>query len=140
MQVKNIIFSILFLSINALSISSFASGKNPPSSGGYGGLRCAAYDAGKDEEHGPHSSCSSCLSKHGNCEERCFTYTFSCRSEGYRINYNGREELITSYGDGYSEMDARHRAEEKCYYDRLSRCRVVSCNETAHEDSSRSCR
>ena len=59
----------------------FGMGDTPPTSHGEGGLRCAAYDDG-DEEHGNHPTCDSCLSKHGNCELRCYQLDYTCSSKG----------------------------------------------------------
>lgn len=110
-------------------ILSFASGKNPPSSDGYGTPRCAAYDSGSTEEHGSHSTCESCLAGHDNCDMKCYSYTYECTAstdvevtEIIRDPKTGETQEVTSMkertfrGSGRTEREAQDRALSECEY------------------------
>lgn len=137
-----------FMSLNVL-----ASGKSAPRSDGYGTPQCRAYDSGKTEEHSPHATCDACLSSHGRCDMKCFTYDYSCTAKAKQITARlvidpvtkqqreEKQETEVSYqANGRTEGEARDRAMQQCLWSNgWSACSLSSCNESSHQSSSQSC-
>lgn len=124
---------ILSLSLFASALA-LASGPSTPVSDGRGGIRCAAYDV-KNEEHGNHGSCNSCLKDHPNCEMKCYSYDYTCKAKGT----DERGQSVTFEASGSTEIDARERAIDRCYYSGAKNCAKESCSEDARLDERRRC-
>jgi hypothetical protein len=137
-----------------VSLNTFASGKTPPGSDGYGTPQCRAYDAGSTEEHAPHPSCDSCLAAHGNCNMRCFSYDYTCTSTLHKQEAHviidpktkqPREELrdvAIPYTSVAQTIDiARQQALQQCQWSNGfgANCSYATCNENSHQTSSQAC-
>lgn len=133
---------LILMSLSFASISFGMGSKLPPSGDGSGRLQCAYYDTGSHEEHGYHSSRQECEKKHhGNCEERCFSYSTTCEYEGVRTEYvrdqfgnSQRQEVRQTYSvTDRDEYIARNEARRSCdyAYPRNDYCSLKSCSEDA---------
>jgi len=85
---------------------------------------CSVRDRGW-EEHGSHSSCSSCLAKHGHCVEVCTETYYKCKATG-KDNYFDRENTYEAVGE--DRYDAEREALRKCDRDGSKDCSVDSCD------------
>ncbi|MCB0385352.1 MAG: hypothetical protein KDD43_08165, partial [Bdellovibrionales bacterium] len=94
------------------------------------------YDNGWEEHFGGHSSCRSCLKKHGDCIERCTQTYYICTASG--DDGHGRQFTVDGYGA--TECEARDEARRNCQYDRLYGCHVTRCDSEDDVISRRSCR
>lgn len=85
------------------------------SGGGWGQVVCKSYDDGW-EEHGWHSSCGECLSRHGGCYERCYKISYRCTAKG--TSSDGSQQTFQAIG-----RDRSYTADEA-----LSRCQSSGAN------------
>ncbi len=141
------------LLLTFVSLNTFASGKTPPRSDGYGTPQCRAYDHGKKEEHSPHASCEACTSAHGDCDMKCFNYDYTCTSKARIMSAHliidpvtkqpreERTETEVSYSaTGQTEGEARDRAMQQCLWSNgYSACSLSTCNENSHQSSNQAC-
>jgi hypothetical protein len=149
MKFLSTVLLMAFFSINVL-----ASGKSAPRSDGYGTPQCRAYDQGKKEEHSPHATCEACVSAHGGCDMKCFSYDYTCTAKAKVISAKlildpvtnqpreERQESEVSYtATGRTEGEARDRVMQQCLWsNNYSACSFSSCGENSHENSSQACR
>lgn len=102
----------------------------------YGNITCTATDNGWEEHWGGHSSCRSCLKKHGDCTERCTQTYYVCTASG--DDGHGRNYSADGYGD--SRWEAQEEAQRNCRYDGLYGCSITRCDSEDQLVSRRSCR
>ena len=98
------------------------------------GYSCSAYDAGWEEHWGGHGSCSSCLSKHGRCIEKCTEEVYTCTVEG--TDRFGHTQTYSASHE--SRWRAEDRAMDRCQWNSNS-CYVKSCDSQSEVVSRRSC-
>ncbi|MGE0615264.1 MAG: hypothetical protein AB7P04_06460 [Bacteriovoracia bacterium] len=115
--------------------SSPAPGPGP--GGGFGHAHCSASDKGWEEHFGGHSNCGDCLAKHGGCIERCYVTSYRCIAEGQDVRGITQTFEANSRRSG---SDARQEALDRCYYSRMSGCRIQTCDTDDQLISSRSCK
>lgn len=129
------IISLIAQSSSALAMSKGGS-TQPVHPGPGGGLLRCSYDDTGWEEHGGHATCGECLSRHGSCEENCYSVYYACKAEG--VDRSGKPFTAEAYSD-YSEMDARNMALDRCYYSGGTNCFVKSCSQEEKRISNRRC-
>ncbi len=128
----------LILSLFAFVFSVFILSQAEAGGGGSsdrGSYYCAAFDNGWEEHSGGHDTCGECKSAHGQCDERCYQKTYTCKAEG--TDREGNKSVSEGYSD-FSESDARNQALNRCSY-RSNNCRIDSCSDSERQTSSRSC-
>ena len=89
------------------------------------GLSCHAKDYGWEEHFGGHSSCRSCLRKHGSCVETCKRKTYKCTVKGVDYGYD-RER--TFRGKARRRRRAERKALNHCYDAGYDNCYSEGCN------------
>ena len=123
---------MIFASLNLFALD----GPSTPSGSGRGNqLQCKYYDEGW-EEHGYHNSCQECHKKHGDCEERCYSYTYTCKVTGR--DKDGNIETFTALGA--NERRVGDEAIDRCYQAGSRNCYLDRCDESSRLESRHTCK
>lgn len=136
---KNI---LLALGIQVFAMYAFAGGAGAPSSPS-GEVQCRAYDTGTEEHSGAHFSCGECLSVHGDCDMRCYSYDTTCTAKGQRQNRDANGNITwqdeRTTAKEQNEYRARDMANYQCASQGLINCQIESCNQSSNQIQSSRC-
>jgi hypothetical protein len=125
---------LLALGIQVFAIYAIAGGAGAPVSRS-GEVQCRAYDAGTEEHSSAHFSCGECLSIHGDCDMRCYSYETSCTAKGQRQNHDANGNVVLqderSSSVERNEYRARDMAIYQCINQGLINCQIESCNQSS---------